>query len=110
MEQNGAVEDAAAGGLDASLPGIATSVLSQRLKALEAEGVVVASRYSVRPPRFAYALTEAGRELAGAVRLLAQWGAARGGLGGEGLVHAECGGPLEARWYCPTCERVLDED
>ena len=89
------------------LPGIAPNVLSQRLKHLERETVVVAHPYSTRPPRFAYELTAAGRELAGALRLLAQWGAAEGS--GEVLHHHACGSPMEARWWCPTCERTVDE-
>jgi len=96
--------------LQASLPGIATSVLSQRLKALENEGVVVATPYSSRPPRLSYALTSTGRELGGAVRLLARWGADHGGLGIDTPVHGQCGTPLEVHWYCPTCARVLDDE
>src|SRR6266545_327496 len=53
------------------LPGIASNVLSQRLKALEGWGLVVGQPYSERPPRLAYQLSGAGRELAGALRLLA---------------------------------------
>jgi len=91
------------------LPGIAPNVLSQRLKHLEREAVVVSQPYSRRPPRFAYELTASGRELAGALRLLAQWGAERSGEG-DGLRHVACGTPLEARWYCPTCARPVDDD
>jgi DNA-binding HxlR family transcriptional regulator len=94
--------------LDA-LPGIAPNVLSQRLKHLEREAVVVSQPYSRRPPRFAYELTASGRELAGALRLLAQWGAERSGEG-DGPRHVACGTPLEARWYCPTCARPVDDD
>jgi DNA-binding HxlR family transcriptional regulator len=93
----------------AALPGIAPNVLSQRLKHLEREAVVVSQPYSRRPPRFAYELTASGRELAGALRLLAQWGAERSGEG-DGLRHVACGTPLEARWYCPTCARPVDDD
>ena len=92
-----------------ALPGIAPNVLSQRLKHLEREAVVVGQPYSRRPPRFAYELTASGRELAGALRLLAQWGAERSGEG-DGLRHVACGTPLEARWYCPTCARPVDDN
>ena len=87
--------------------GIAPNVLSQRLKHLEREALVVSRPYSRRPPRFAYELSAAGQELAGALRLLAQWGAQR--AGGETLRHEECGTPLEARWYCPTCARTVED-
>ena len=95
--------------LAAALPGIAPTVLSQRLKHLEREAVVVSQPYSRRPLRFAYELTASGRELAGALRLLAQWGAERSGEG-DGLRHVACGTPLEARWYCPTCALPVDDD
>ena len=95
--------------LAAALPGIAPTVLSQRLKHLEREAVVVSQPYSRRPLRFAYELTASGRELAGALRLLAQWGAERSGEG-DGLRHVACGTPLEARWYCPTCALAVDDD
>src|SRR4029434_6828530 len=84
------------------LSGIAPNVLSQRLKHLEREALVVSRPYSRRPPRFAYELSAAGQELAGALRLLAQWGAQRGG-GGEAVRHEECGPPLERRLNCTTC-------
>jgi len=90
------------------LPGLAPNILSHRLKHLEREGVLVASPYSQRPPRFVYELTAAGRELAGALRLLAQWGAARS-ESGEAPRHAACGTAMEVRWWCPTCARVVDE-
>lgn len=64
--------------LQEAVPGIATNVLSHRLKHLEHEGLVVAEPYSQRPLRHAYRLTAAGHELAGALRLLAAWGAAHG--------------------------------
>ena len=96
------------GELQKALPGIAPNILSQRLKHLEREAVLVTRPYSTRPPRFAYELTASGHELAGALRLLAQWGATQ--AGGEGLHHGACGTPLEARWWCPTCERPVEDD
>ncbi|HEX2031308.1 MAG TPA: helix-turn-helix domain-containing protein [Actinomycetota bacterium] len=90
------------------LGGIAPNVLSERLKRLEREGVVSATPYSSRPLRLAYDLTPEGRELAGAIRLLADWGARRSGQA-PSLRHRTCGTALEARWYCPTCSRAVEE-
>src|ERR1700686_2721627 len=56
------------------IPGIAANILSDRLKRLERDGLLVARPYSQRPPRAAYQLTAEGTELAGALRLLAHWG------------------------------------
>jgi DNA-binding HxlR family transcriptional regulator len=88
--------------------GIAPNILTDRLRRLEREGVVLARPYSDRPPRMEYALTAAGRDLAGALRLLADWGSRRSD-DTEPMRHNLCGTPLEARWYCPTCT-VLVED
>ena len=93
--------------LQEELEGIAPNVLSTRLRALAEQALVVAQPYSERPPRFAYELSESGRELAGALRLLADWGARS--AGGEPYRHEACGGTLEARWYCPACEVVVDD-
>ncbi len=97
------------GELQADVRGIASNVLSTRLRQLEARGLVVARPYSQRPPRSSYELTAAGGELAGALRLLADWGA---GVSGDGDTarHPACGTPLEVRWYCPTCARSVDDD
>ena len=92
----------------AALPGLAPNILSGRLRHLEREGVVVAAPYSRRPPRFVYELTASGRELAGALRLLAQWGAGRT-ADTAALTHRACGTPMEARWWCSTCERTVDD-
>ena len=92
--------------LQESIAGLAPNILSQRLKHLEREGVLRARPYSDRPVRFEYDLTAAGRELAGALRLLAHWGAR--GSDGEVRRHETCGTPLETRWYCPTCGLTVE--
>jgi DNA-binding HxlR family transcriptional regulator len=95
--------------LQDDVPDIAPNILSHRLKHLKREGVVVAHAYCVRPPRFAYQLSAAGRELAGALRLLSQWGAARSEDVDDALHHGTCGTALEACWWCSTCERRVDD-
>jgi DNA-binding HxlR family transcriptional regulator len=96
------------GDLQGALPGIAPNVLSGRLRRLEMEGVVVAEPYLERPPRYVYELTAAGRELADALRLLADWGA-RHREGGETPRHEACGTPIEMRQWCPTCAQPVDD-
>jgi DNA-binding HxlR family transcriptional regulator len=95
------------GELEAAVEGIAPNILTQRLKRLEQDGLVVAHPYSERPRRLVYELTAGGRDLAGALRLLSDWGARHSG--GEPVRHAACGTALEARWYCPTCEETVDD-
>jgi DNA-binding HxlR family transcriptional regulator len=91
------------------IPGIAASILSERLKRLERDALVVARPYSERPPRSAYQLTAEGTELAGALRLLAGW-AARHTDTPVAPRHSECGTPLQVRWYCPTCDHLADPE
>jgi DNA-binding HxlR family transcriptional regulator len=91
------------------VPGIAANILSERLKRLERDGLLVARPYSQRPPRAAYQLTAEGAELAGALRLLAHWGARRADQAAAPR-HLSCGTPLEARWYCPTCDQLVDHE
>jgi DNA-binding HxlR family transcriptional regulator len=97
------------GELAASVAGIAPNILADRLRRLERARILVGIPYSERPVRLEYALTSDGRELAGALRLLSDWGARRAGLEGEPLRHAACGTPLEARWHCPTCGEAVDD-
>jgi len=97
------------GDLQEAVGGIAPNVLTQRVRQLERNALVVARPYSDRPPRFIYELTAAGQELAGALRLIADWGARNAGEATTPR-HAVCGTPMEARWWCPTCEQIVDED
>ena len=95
-----------------AVSGIAPNILTDRLRRLEREGVVVSRAYQERPPRQDYALTDDGHELAGVLRLLAAWGSSGAAAGtpvGVALRHVTCGSPLEARWYCPTCARTVDD-
>lgn len=101
------------GELLAEIDGLAPNILARRLGRLEADGLVVGEPYSTRPLRHAYRLTAAGAELTGALRMLTGWAALRQGAGpgrGEGIpVHGPCGSPLDVRWFCSTCDGVVDE-
>jgi DNA-binding HxlR family transcriptional regulator len=57
-----------------AVPALSDRLLSERMKELEARGVVRRTVGPGRPPRVEYALTEMGRELAPAVRELERWG------------------------------------
>ena len=95
------------GELTETLSGIAPNILTDRLRRLERAGIVRSTPYQERPTRLAYDLTADGRDLASALRLLADWGS-RGGSDAEPLRHLTCGTALEARWFCPTCEAAVD--
>jgi DNA-binding HxlR family transcriptional regulator len=100
------------GELRERVAGIAPNILSAKLKKLEHDGLVVSSRYSERPPRFEYRLTETGVELTDVLRLMAAWGGRRSATGHAPTapVHGLCGTPLQVQWWCPTCQQPADPD
>jgi DNA-binding HxlR family transcriptional regulator len=61
-------------GLLDSLAGIAPNTLSERLKLLEAHGIVERRFYEEHPPRAEYILTAKGRELGPVIRAMREWG------------------------------------
>ncbi|MCP3136234.1 winged helix-turn-helix transcriptional regulator [Pyxidicoccus xibeiensis] len=63
------------GELRADLPRISARVLSARLKALEARGVVHRRAAPTSPPSVEYSLTEVGRELVPALHAIVEVGA-----------------------------------
>ena len=60
-------------GIKQLVPDISDRLLSERLKELEAEGVVERKVIDAAPVRVEYALTEKGRALEPAVRALRHW-------------------------------------
>ena len=62
------------GTLAASDEGIPTNILADRLKKMEAAGLIEAKPYQERPVRYSYALTEKGRDLGEVLASLARWG------------------------------------
>jgi len=61
------------GDFTAAIPGLSDRLLSERLKALEAEGLVSRSVTPDTPVRIEYRLTEKGLGLAEAVRSIGDW-------------------------------------
>ena len=59
------------------VPGISEKMLSQRLRELEADGLIVRRDRERVPPHVEYKLTEEGRSLAPVLQALYDWGAAR---------------------------------
>jgi DNA-binding HxlR family transcriptional regulator len=56
--------------------GIARDRLSNRLRQLEADGLIARRLYHEHPPRYEYMLTEAGQALTPVLRALREWGEA----------------------------------
>jgi DNA-binding HxlR family transcriptional regulator len=59
--------------LASSVPGLSDRMLAERLKELEAEGLVSRSVIPDTPVRIEYRLTEKGRSLESVVRAVATW-------------------------------------
>jgi DNA-binding HxlR family transcriptional regulator len=57
----------------ATVPGLSDRLLSERLRELEAEGIVMREVFPETPVRIEYHLTEKGRALAPAIEALAEW-------------------------------------
>lgn len=56
-----------------SIPGLSDRLLSERLKELESEGLVMRHVFAETPVRIEYELTEKGRDLEGAIAALTDW-------------------------------------
>ena len=56
-----------------AIPGLSDRLLSERLRELEAEGLLTRQVLAGPPVRVQYALTEAGHDLESAVRAIASW-------------------------------------
>ena len=62
--------------LSGTIPGLSDKMLSERLKELEARGVIVRSVIPETPVRIEYQLTEKGRALQDVVPALSAWASA----------------------------------
>jgi DNA-binding HxlR family transcriptional regulator len=86
--------------------GISRNLLTRRLKSLMANGIVERTAYQSKPARYAYRLTEAGRDLVPAILALTAWGD-RWAQPREGspilFVHTTCGHQFEPRVTCSAC-------
>ncbi|HXJ37323.1 MAG TPA: helix-turn-helix domain-containing protein [Candidatus Eisenbacteria bacterium] len=94
--------------------GISRNLLTTRLAALVERGLVERRRYSERPPRHAYHLTEAGRDLVPVLVALTAWGdrwlAPKQGPPLR-LQHRTCGKFFTPTVACSHCgETVTAED
>jgi DNA-binding HxlR family transcriptional regulator len=59
--------------LASTVPGMSDRMLSERLKELEAEGVVLRRVVPETPVRIEYELTEKGRALQGVIEAVSEW-------------------------------------
>ena len=60
--------------LERSLHGISPKTLSERLRSLEEEGIIVRQTFAEVPPRVEYSLTEKGYDLVGVIESMRNFG------------------------------------
>lgn len=76
--------------------GIASNVLTRRLRSLVDSGLLERSRYNDHPPRYEYLLTDTGRELRPVLLTLLQWGQRHAaGSGAVQLIDTRNGQPVQ---------------
>lgn len=87
--------------------GIATNILSERLKSLVDTGVLQRCEYQANPPRHEYQLTAKGKSLYPQVLALRQWvlDCLPPVSHSFKLVHRDCGAELAIDVVCGTCKR-----
>jgi DNA-binding HxlR family transcriptional regulator len=91
--------------------GIASNILTDRLKTLVANGILERRLYQERPPRHEYRLTRKGRDTYPFALALLLWGDRwlAGDAGAPLHVHHEpCGRRLGAVVTCGSCEGLLE--
>ena len=62
------------GEIAARIPTISRKVLTEQLKELEKDGLIVREQFKEIPPRVEYSLTDLGKSLSGVFKEMAMWG------------------------------------
>jgi DNA-binding HxlR family transcriptional regulator len=91
--------------------GIARNVLAARLKDLVADGLLERRRYRTDPDWYEYVLSDAGRDLYGAIVALLHWADVYLPASDEQnlrLRHRPCGRLTHAKVVCAACGEELD--
>jgi len=94
----------------AGYTGASRDILADRLRKLEAAGVIERQLYSEHPPRHEYHLTEAGRELFPVILGLSQWGD-KWAVDTPALTRRHCcGQPVQVDLLCHHCRQPVTRD
>lgn len=96
--------------LEANLQGIASNLLSKRLKSLEEDGLIKAELYQTHPPRYTYTITEKGKDLQDIFNSIILWGSSHLDVCYKKLVDKETGKNVEIRYYIPEDDKFLTKD
>lgn len=94
----------------AGYTGASRDILADRLRKLEAAGVIERRQYSEHPPRHEYHLTDAGRELFPVMLALSQWGD-KWAVDSPTLIRRHtCGQPVQVDLVCHHCGQPVTHD
>jgi DNA-binding HxlR family transcriptional regulator len=91
----------------AGFTGASRDILADRLRKLEAAGVIERRQYSAHPPRFEYHLTQAGAELRPIMASLREWGSKWADDRPTATFVHDCGHSLEIDHVCHHCGEPL---
>jgi len=91
---------------------IASNILTDRLKALVANGILERRIYEMSPPRYEYWMTTKGKDLYPQALALLLWGDTW--LAPDGppvrVIHKQCDHQVKAKLICSECDGTLDHD
>ena len=77
------------GELRRRMPAVSEKMLVQRLRELEADGLLTRQDHQTKPPHVDYRLTEEGRSLATVLQTLHEWGTARAARTGVAILEPD---------------------
>lgn len=97
-------------GLLETLTGIPTNLLSNRLKELEKDELIICSLYNIHPPRYQYELSQKGKELNDIYNAIALWGEKHIKNCSKKVSHKTCNHPVAIKYYCEHCDKYVDSD
>jgi DNA-binding HxlR family transcriptional regulator len=92
------------------LTGIASNLLSGRLKSLGEDGIIKGELYQKHPPRYKYTLTEKGRDLEDVFNSIILWGSKHLDKCYKNLVDKKTGHKVEIKYYLPETKELLDKE
>ncbi|WP_410208413.1 winged helix-turn-helix transcriptional regulator [Fusobacterium sp.] len=96
--------------LEERLTGIATNLLSGRLKELEKNGIIKAELYQSSPPRYIYSITSKGEDLREVFNSIILWGHKYLEVCYKKIVDKNTGDEVELRYFNPKTGILLKDD